>query len=83
MRDHREITVEGWDDEPDTTTTVRVPPRPWTIEPHDGVDKKFAVLDAHGSPVMYFDYDDVWHPEVDLTAEYIVWAVNNAKEETS
>lgn len=79
MLDRREVIMEGWGDEPDEVREVSVPARPWSIQPHDGVDKQFAIEDAHGRPVVYFDYDDVDHHEVDLTAEFVVWAINNAE----
>lgn len=69
MRDSRYIKEHDY--------RVEVPTRPWRVSPHTTVAKKFSVVDVHGYPVMWFDYDDVDHAAVDLTAEYIVWAVNS------
>lgn len=81
MKDHRTINVLWEDavgDEPAVYKDVEisVPARPWTIEPHTGIDKSFRILCANGYEVMTIDYDDVNHAEQDLLAEWIVDLAN-------
>ena len=55
---------------------IHLPAFPWSVEPHTTADKRFALLDRNGEPVLWFDYDDVDHEQVDATARHICQELN-------
>ncbi len=50
--------------------------RPFNIEPHTTIDKRFEITSTEDIRIIV-DYDDVNHPEVDKIAKRIVAILND------
>jgi hypothetical protein len=53
----------------------------WRAEEHSGIDKRFQIDGPHGL-VMYVDYDDVHHEQVDLTIREMLGVLNATDPDT-